>query len=91
MEWKDIQIFLAKKNLFNVLKSIESEPCSLTKISKITGIRFEHVSKHVKELMNLGYVLNLTPDISKGKIFGISESGSSILKEIRERKLLDKE
>ena len=90
-EWKDLEIFLSKKSLYPVLRAIEEQPASLTAISKITGIRFEHVSKYVKELIGLGYIDNLTPGITKGKIFGVSEAGSNILNEIKRRKLFESE
>lgn len=90
-DWKNLEIFLSKKNLFFVLKAIEEQPKSLTNISKITGIRFEHVSKYIKELVNFGYVTNLTPGITKGKVFGISETGTTMLNEIKNRKVFEKE
>ena len=91
VEWKDLEIFLAKRNLYNVLKAIEVEPKSLTRISKETGIRFEHVSRYVKELVELGYITNLTPGITKGKVFEASEPGMAILGEIKNKKLFEKE
>lgn len=89
VEWKELQIFLSKKALYLVLKALEKQPTSLANISSITGIRFEHVSKYVKELINHGYVVNLTPDITKGKIFSISEAGLTILSEIKNRNLIE--
>ncbi|HME54411.1 MAG TPA: hypothetical protein VKM55_19450 [Candidatus Lokiarchaeia archaeon] len=91
VEWKDLEIFLSRKNLYSVLLAIEEQPTSLTNISKTTGIRFEHVSKYMKELVNFGYAENLTPDITKGKIFGVSEAGSNVLSEIKKRKLVETE
>jgi len=91
VKWKDLEIFLSKKALYDVLKAIETQPTSLLNISSITGIRFEHASKYVKELINLGHVINLTPGITKGKIFGIIEAGSNILNEIKTRNLISDE
>ena len=87
--WNDLELFLSKKNLFYVLKALENEPKGLSSISKMTGIRFEHVSKYVKELIEHDYVINLTPNIKKGKVFGISQSGKRILDEIKNKKLID--
>jgi len=86
-EWKELEVFLSKKNLYHVLKAIETEPKTLSMISQKTGIRFEHVSKYIKELIELGHVINLTPNIKKGKIFGISEPGRNILYEVLRKNL----
>ena len=87
--WENLELFLSKKNLFYVLKTLEIGPKSLGSISKATGIRFEHVSKYIKELIEHDYVINLTPNIKKGKVFGISHSGKRILDEIKNKELID--
>ena len=91
MDWTEIEKFLSRESLYRVIDAIDEEPKNIAKIANLTGIRLEHVSKYVKELVNMGYVINLTPNARKNKIFGLNESGSRILKEIKERKLLEKE
>ncbi|MFX1296777.1 MAG: hypothetical protein ACFFD2_18215 [Promethearchaeota archaeon] len=46
-----VGIILIKKNLYYVLNTLEEGPKSLNAISQETGIRFEHVIKYIKELI----------------------------------------
>lgn len=49
-------------------------------LSRETGIKFSHISVVLKELKDLKLIKCLTPELRKGRMYGITKLGKDTLK-----------
>jgi len=55
-----------------------------TRLSKELDIKISHVSRTLTELVKLGLVESLTPELRKGKMYRITKLGKEVIKKIKE-------
>jgi len=51
-----------------------------TQLSKELNIKMSHISRALTELVKMGLIESLTPELRKGKMYTISKLGKEILK-----------
>ena len=60
-----------------LLRSGEATPSD---ISKETGLRPEHVSRALAQLHSRGLVICETPNVNKGRLYGLTQFGKQVSK-----------
>ena len=83
--WDKIGYVLAGKYRIQVLLSLNERPMTPKDISRRTNLYLSHVSLTIKELTKSGLVECLTPNLRRGRIYGLTEMGKSIATEVNER------
>ncbi len=83
-EWEEIASIIAKKKKREVLFALEHGSKTQKMISSATGLRAEHVSRHIKDLIEQGLIIDLTPNVIRMKIYQLTEDGQRIIDKIRE-------
>jgi DNA-binding MarR family transcriptional regulator len=78
IDWLSYGFVLAsshRKHLVWILRGGPSTPSSL---AKKAGLPVSHVSKALKELELNNLVICLTPDLRKGRVYALTQSGRKI-------------
>lgn len=83
VDWTKYGFVIASGYRKNIVLSIGKGPKTPKQISVETKIRLNHVSTIIGVLEEKGIVRCLTPDLSKGKIFDLTDDGRKILKQIK--------
>lgn len=81
--WDDMGFILASKYRSEVLKILLKHTSTPKGLAERTGIKLSHVSRTLRQLEHRGLIKCYTPDRLKGKIFGLTEKGFIIAKEIQ--------
>lgn len=55
-----------------------------TQLSKELNIKMSHISRTLTELVNLGLIESLTPELRKSKMYRITKLGKEVLKKVKE-------
>ncbi len=84
MEWEEISYVIASKIRFGVLTSLNKRVMTPMQLSKELDIPISLVSRTLRELMEKGLIVCLTPNRRKSKMYDISLSGKEILNKIHE-------
>ena len=80
--WEKLGFVLAGKYRSHVVEVLKEGPRTPKKISQQTGLYLSHVSKTLKELVNAGLVECLTPNLRRGRIYGLTSIGTEIAEQI---------
>ena len=83
-EYKVLGRILASKYRFRTLTLLSNGMMTPSRMSKELGIQMSHVSKTIRELELLGLVECRTPELRKGKLYSLTESGRQILQNLEE-------
>lgn len=65
-----------KKEIFCQL--VHFSPKTPSELRDLTNIALSHVSKNLKDLVDLGLVECLTPNVRRGKLYTITDEGLEI-------------
>lgn len=82
MEWENVGFVLASEYRKTILFKLKFGPKTPTQLANKTNLPLSHVSKTLKELTRKELTRCLTPNLKKGKIYGLTESGREILKKL---------
>lgn len=83
--WEKTGYVLAGKYRIKVLLSLYEQPMTPKGISKKTNLYLSHVSFTIKELTKYSLVECLTPNLRRGRIYGLTPTGKSIATEVDKR------
>jgi predicted transcriptional regulator len=86
MNWDLISFVIRSKYRSKILEKLKNNPSIPSKMSYETNISLSHVSRALNEMENKGLIQKLTYD-HKGKIYGITEKGLEVLREIESKNL----
>ena len=78
MDWGKYGFVQASKYRTKIVETLASTPKTPSQIAKDTGLFKTHVSTVLKELVTEEIVECLTPNLRRGKIFGLTEVGTKI-------------
>ena len=82
MDWKKYGYVLASSYRQRMVLSLKDGPKTPKQMSLILRLPLSHVSSTFKDLVNNGIVKCLTPDLRKGKIYGLTKDGYEIAEKI---------
>jgi len=85
MEWEKLGYILASKYRQEIILTLAEGEKTPKEIAKETGFYLSHVSSTLSELETEGFVACLTPKLRRGKLFGLTEIGWKIAREIQKR------
>ena len=66
----------------NVLKSLEEDFKIPSVIAKEAGIRLNHISKVLAQLKDHGLIECINPEVSKGRLYKLTETGEDVVKNL---------
>ncbi len=78
-DWHAYGFVVGSEYRKKVVGSMASGPKTPKQISAATGLRLNHVSSTLKELVNVRAVMCLTPDLRKGRLYQLTRLGQQIL------------
>jgi len=81
-EWDDTGFVCASKYRKEIIRVLLKHSSTPKSISELTEIKIPHVSRTLHQLGQRDLVRCLTPDRSKGKIFGLTNKGLEIANRI---------
>ena len=84
INWEDVSFVIVSSYRVKVLELLEV-PTTPSKLSEATNINITHVSRALAELESKKLIECLTPDVSKGRLYRITEYGREIQKAIKEK------
>ncbi|MBS3090710.1 MarR family transcriptional regulator [Candidatus Pacearchaeota archaeon] len=67
----------------SILTSLSGGHKTPTEMSRATSIRIYHISTILNELVKMGLIKCLNPELRKGRIYALTQKGVRILKEIK--------
>ena len=79
MDWKKYSFAIRSRVRLRVLKALE-QPKTPSQIAKSMKYDVSTISKHLKALEKKSIVKCLTPNVKKGKVYKLTETGVKILK-----------
>ena len=65
-----------------VMKSLDGEVLIPSQIAKNSGIRTNHISKVLSELKSHELVECINPEVRKGKLYRLTETGDDVVKNL---------
>ena len=66
----------------NVMKSLDGKVLIPSQIAKNSGIRTNHISKVLAELKAHGLVECINPEVRKGRLYRLTETGEKVVKNL---------
>ena len=78
MDWKKYGYVLSSTYRQKIVLSLKEGPKTPKQVSTDTKLHLSHVSSTLKDLVSSDVVECLTPDLRKGKIFGLTKDGREI-------------
>jgi DNA-binding MarR family transcriptional regulator len=78
MSWREYGYVIASKYRVKVVFSLYQHPKTPSQIAGETGLGRSHVSRTLKELLEMGITLCLTPNARKGKVYQLTKKGKVI-------------
>lgn len=84
VDWEVHSILISSTYRVRVLKTFGKKPISPSTISQLSKLRIVHVSRTLKELLNLGLVECITPSRRKGKLYYLTKDGQEHLEILKE-------
>lgn len=82
-DWTAYGYILASDYRKRVVMSIGEEPKTPKKIADSSKLRLNHVSSVLSDLQKKRVVKCLTPKLTRGKIFALTEEGKRIASQLR--------
>ena len=65
-----------------VMKSLDGEVLIPSQLAKNSGIRTNHISKVLSELKSHELVECINPEVRKGKLYRLTETGEDVVKNL---------
>ena len=85
MDWEKYGYTIASKYRRKVTLALSQRPKTPKEIAKETDLYLSHVSSTLSALKERGIVECLTPSLRRGKVFGLTEDGREIAREMKRR------
>lgn len=82
MDWKKYGYVLSSTYRQKIILSLKESPKTPKQISLESKLHLSHVSSTIRDLCNGDIVKCLTPDLRKGKIYGLTKDGEEIADKI---------
>ncbi len=82
MDWKKYGYVISSMYRQKIVLSLKKYPKTPKQLSSELEYHMSHVSSTIKELSENGIVENLSPDLRKGKIYGLTRDGEEIANSI---------
>lgn len=79
MGWEEVGFVKASQVRTDVLRALQDRPLAPKDITKALDLHFPQVSTALTELTGKGLVKCLTHGRVKGKIYGVTEAGVTVL------------
>jgi len=79
--WKYISFVLRAKNRRRIIEALD-KPKLPSQLAQELKIHISHVSRTLSELEKAGLIECLTPDEKVGRLYGLTDKGKKILKEM---------
>lgn len=83
MNWQLLSFVKRSNQRQNILKSL-SQPKTPTDVRKQTKLAPSHISRTLKEFMDKGIAVCLTPKQKIGRLYKLTENGEKLLKQIND-------
>lgn len=83
MDWNLVGFVKASKYIKKVLLALEEGNKTPKEIKNELGFYLSHISQTLKDLMEKNLIVCLTPMLSKGRIYALTELGYEVVKEIK--------
>ena len=77
-DWQSLGFVEASKHRKKIVKILEEDKATPSKISESSGIRISHVSSTLSDLRSKDIVECLNPEMRKGKLYTLTEKGKWI-------------
>lgn len=77
---------LASKGRQKVMEALEETLRTPTQLSKLTGLKSTYISRILHDLTNFQVVECKTPDLRKGRLYGLTTEGKEILESLKNAK-----
>lgn len=89
-DWNLIGFVISSDYRVTVLRRLDEDPATPSRIADEDAVAITHVSRALKELRDRGLVELLVPEERrKGRVYGITEQGRRIWREIETQNLVD--
>ncbi len=89
-DWNLIGFVISSDYRVTVLRRLDDDPATPSRIADEGAVAITHVSRALKELRERGLVELLVPEERrKGRVYGITEQGRRIWREIETQNLVD--
>jgi len=82
MDWRKYGYVLSSTYRQKIVHCLKEGPKTPKQISLKSRLHLSHVSSNLKDLANRDIVKCLTPDLRKGKIYGLTKDGEEIADKI---------
>lgn len=82
LDWEKYGYVVASKYRMQILISLKDGPLTPSQIAKRTGLYLSHISLVLKDLVEKDVLTILTPNLRKGRMYGLTELGKDILSRI---------
>lgn len=87
-KWDEISYVISSQYRIETLKRLSEGPATPSLIANDQGMDIAHISRALQELRESGLVtLLVSEDRKKGRVYGITEQGSSVWKLIERRNM----
>lgn len=82
MDWKKYGYVLSSTYRQKIVSSLKESPKTPKQISLKTKLHLSHVSSTLKDLVSNNIAECLTPDLRKGKVYGLTKDGKEVADKI---------
>lgn len=82
MDWNKFGYILSSKYRRKIIISLKGDPKTPKQISLELELHLSHVSSTLKDLTRIGIIKCLTPDLRKGKLYGLTGIGEEIVNKL---------
>lgn len=83
MDWGKYGHVIASEYRKKIIMSLAKGPKTPKQISDDTELYLSHVSHVIKDLVKIGVIECLTPNLRRGKVFSLSEEGKEIADQLK--------
>lgn len=84
MSWEDVGVIKASPRRLQIMKSLVMQAMTPKELSQQLGVHMSQVTRSLKELEERDLVRCLTPQLRKGKLYGITIKGNQIMNKLTE-------
>ena len=82
LNWNKYGFVQASKYRVKIVTALTGSPKTPSQIAKETGLFKTHISTVLKDLVTEKIITCMTPDLRRGKIFGLTHEGNEIAAEL---------
>lgn len=82
-DWQSLGFVEASSHRKKIVKELDENKATPSKISKSSGIRMPHVSSTLSDLSSKDLVKCLNPEMRKGKLYALTEKGEWVVENLQ--------